>query len=63
MGGKFADAKVQDYEVELLLHRQAGGPDVDCCFAPQLYRAARPAVLLLAVGEEAGRQLQEQDAC
>ena len=55
MGGKLADAEVQHDEIELLLHGQAGGPDVDCCLAPQLHRAARPPVLLLAVGKEAGR--------
>ncbi len=60
VGGEFADAKVQDDEVQLLLHGQAGSPDVHSCFAPQLHWAAGPPVLLLAVGKEAGRQLHEE---
>ena len=60
MGGKLADAKVQDDEVQLFLHRKTGGPDVNCRFSPQLDRATRPPVLLLAVGKEASGQLREQ---
>ena len=57
MRGKLADAKVGDNELQLGAHGQRGRPDVDRGAAPQLHGAARPAVLLLAVREEAGRQL------
>ena len=44
--------------MHLAVQRQAGAPDVVGGLAPQLHGAARPPVLLLAVREEAGRQLQ-----
>lgn len=57
MCGKLADAKVAEDELQLGGRGQAGSPDVLCRATPQLHRAARPAVLLLPVCEETGRQL------
>ncbi len=56
--GELAHAKVQQQQLQLGAQRQAAAPDVGRRAAPQLHRAARPAVLLLAVREEAGRQLR-----
>jgi hypothetical protein len=54
---KLADAKVAQDELKLGAQWQRGRPDVHCRAAPQLHGATRPAVLLLAVRIEAGRQL------
>ena len=59
MGGKLADAKVEQQQLELGRHGERGGPDVLRTAAPQLHWAAGPAVLLLPVREEARRQLRE----
>ena len=61
VGGKLPDPKVQDDEVQLFLHGQAGGPDVDRCLAPELHRAAGPTMLLLAVREEARGKLHRSE--
>ena len=63
VGGKLSDAKVEHQELKLGRHGQAGVPDVTGTPAPQLHRAARPAVLLLPEGKEAGRQLQNTPSC
>ena len=57
MGGKLADAEVAEDEVQLAYEGEAASPNVNSCLAPQLYWATCPAVLLLAVGEEASWQL------
>ena len=58
MRGKFADAKVEEQQLQLGGEGQRRLPDVLRAAAPQLHRAARPAVLLLAVCEEAGGELR-----
>ena len=58
MGGKLAQAKIAQDEVQLAHGGQARCPDVASCLAPELYGATSPPVLLLAVCEEARRQLR-----
>ena len=58
MRGKLSDAEIAQDELQLGGHGQAGSPDVLCGAPPQLHWAACPAVLLLPVCKEAGRQLQ-----
>ncbi len=57
MRGELADAKVAHDELQLGGQGQRGRPDVHRSAPPELHGAAGPAVLLLAVCEEAGRQL------
>ena len=58
MRGKFAHAKVEHKQLQLGGEGQAAAPDVARAAPPQLHGAAGPAVLLLAVREEARRQLR-----
>lgn len=60
VGGEFAQAEVEDQELQLGGQREAGAPDVPCAAAPQLHWTARPAVLLLPEREEARRQLRSK---
>ena len=60
--GKLADAKVAHDELQLIWQRQPGVPDVLGAAPPELNRATRPAVLLLPICEEAGRQLRDPPA-
>ena len=53
-----AQAKVQHDELQLTQQRQLAGIDILGCLPPQLDRPAGPPVLLLAIREEASRQLQ-----
>jgi hypothetical protein len=55
--GKFSDPEVEDDELQLPPQRQTRVPDVGCNPPPQLYRPARPPVLLFPVRKEAGGKL------
>ena len=56
--GKLADAKVAQNEVQLVLQRQFGRPDVRRRLPPQLHGTARPPMLLFPVRKETGGQLR-----
>lgn len=58
VGGKLADAKVEHQQLQLGHEGEAGVPDVARAAPPQLHWTARPAVLLLPEGEEAGGELR-----
>ena len=56
--GKLPHAKVHQQQLQLGAQRQGRAPDIGRRAPPELDGAARPAVLLLAVREEARRQLR-----